>query len=131
MYSKEELKQRNLVWDANSLPYNPALNNKAKHLRKNMTKHEKKLWYEFLSKLDIRFLRQKIIDNYIVDFYCAKHKLVIEIDGSQHYTDDGIAYDNIKEDILSLYNIKIIRFTNLEVDKYFDIVCHKISDAID
>ena len=66
----------------------------AKYLRKNMTKEEKHLWYDFLKLHPEKFLKQKILGKYIVDFYCAKAKLVIEIDGTQHYENDSISYDN-------------------------------------
>ena len=62
-------------------------------LRKNMTKEERHLWYDFLREYSVRFIRQKIIGNYIVDFYCAKANLVIELDGSQHYDEIGINKD--------------------------------------
>jgi very-short-patch-repair endonuclease len=68
-----------------SYKHNSKLTDKAKTLRKNMTKEERHIWYDFLRDYPVRFLRQKVIDNYIVDFYCAKARLVIEIDGSQHY----------------------------------------------
>lgn len=76
------------------------LSDRAKDLRKNMTKQEKHLWYDFLSKHEVRWYKQRIIDNYIVDFYCSRAKLVIELDGSQHYTKDGIEYDNERTNVL-------------------------------
>ena len=66
--------------------HNPKLTENAKELRKNMTKEEKHLWYDFLKTYPVRFLRQKVIDDYISDFYCHKARIVIELDGSQHYT---------------------------------------------
>ena len=72
----------------------------AKTLRKNMTKEEKHLWYDYLREYPIRFIRQKVIGKYIVDFYCAKAKLVIELDGSQHYDDKGIAKDTLRTEFL-------------------------------
>ena len=65
--------------------HNPKLTKNSKILRKNMTKEERHLWYDFLRDYPVRFLRQKVIDNYIVDFYCSKARLIIELDGSQHY----------------------------------------------
>ena len=88
-----------------------------------MTKQELFLWSYFLKDYPIRFQRQKVIDNFIVDFYCYKAFLVIEIDGSQHYSENGLAYDDHRTDILSKYNLKVIRFTNTEVDKSFKEVC--------
>ncbi|MGM9632138.1 MAG: endonuclease domain-containing protein, partial [Eubacteriales bacterium] len=69
-----------------SLDYNKKNITLAKNLRKNATPQENHLWYDFLSKYEVRFQRQKAIDNFIADFYCHKAKLIIEIDGSQHYT---------------------------------------------
>ena len=84
----------------------------AKSLRKNATPEEKHLWYDFLSTYKIRFQRQKAIDNFIADFYCHKARLVIEIDGSQHYTPDGKEKDCFRTEILEGYGLTIIRFTN-------------------
>ena len=75
----------------------------AKTLRKNMTKEEKHLWYDYLREYPIRFIRQKTIGKYIVDFYCAKAKLVIEVDGSQHYEDKGIEKDALRTEFLKQY----------------------------
>ena len=72
----------------------------AKQLRKNMTKEERHLWYNFLSNYPIRFSRQKILGQYIADFYCAQAKLVIELDGSQHYEPDGLKHDSIRTEFL-------------------------------
>ena len=68
---------------------NPVLKNNAQKLRKNMTKEEKRLWYDFLKNLDVTINRQKVMGNYILDFYCAKYKVAIELDGSQHYEKEG------------------------------------------
>ena len=92
-----------------------------------MTQEERKLWYMFLKKHSERFLRQKVIDNYIVDFYCPKKRLVIEIDGSQHYTIEGKKYDKIRTELLNAYNLKVIRFSNLEINKQFQEVCELIN----
>ena len=81
--------------------YNPALKERSQQLRREMTKEEKHLWYDFLKKLPVNVNRQKIIGNFIVDFYCASARLVIELDGSQHYTDDGIEYDRQRDQFLS------------------------------
>ena len=98
-----------------------------------MTPHEKHLWYDFLSKYpkEFRFQRQKTIDNYIADFYCHKAKLIIELDGSQHFTEDGREYDKERTDILQAYGLTIIRFTNYEVDKNFGGVCKSIEDFVE
>ena len=76
--------------------HNPKLTENAKELRRNMTKEEKHLWYDFLKTYPVRFLRQKVIDDYIADFYCHKARLIIELDGSQHYTAYGLLKDRIR-----------------------------------
>ena len=106
------------------------LSDRAKDLRKNMTKQEKHLWYDFLSKHEVRWYKQRIIDNYIVDFYCSRAKLVIELDGSQHDTKDGIEYDNERTNVLREYGIEVIRFSNNEIDTCFDGVCLKIEEIV-
>lgn len=108
------------------LPYNQKLVARAKELRKNMTVAEKKLWYDFLQKFPLRVLRQRPIDNFIVDFYCAKLKLVIEVDGDSHFTDEGMKRDSQRTEILEGYGLKVIRFTNDEVLHNFEAVCEAI-----
>lgn len=115
---------------AMSLSYNGKLIPRAKELRKNMTKQEKHLWYDFLSKYPVRFQRQKTIDNYIVDFYCASAKLVIELDGSQHYEENHMEYDHERTKKLEEYGLKVVRFTNREIDTQFENVCRFIDDEI-
>ena len=102
----------------------------AKSLRKNMTKQEKHLCYDFLCKYPIKIYRQRIIDGFVADFYCHKAKLVIEIDGSQHYTPEGKEYDKFRSKILNQRGIYVIRFTNIDVDKNFDGVCYTIDKVI-
>ena len=113
-----------------SLPYEKALISNSKFLRKNMTRQEKHLWYDFLSKYPVRFQRQKVIDNFIVDFYCHKAKLVIELDGSQHYSDMGIVYDEKRTEILNKHDLTVLRFSNLDIDKHFEAVCTAIDNFI-
>ncbi len=111
--------------------HNPKFTEKAKNLRKNMTKEEKHLWYDFLKDYPIRFLRQKVIDNYIVDFYCSSLNLVIELDGSQHYDEHGvIEYDKIRTEKLEERNLTIIRIPNNEIWYNFDGVCEYIDNFI-
>lgn len=98
----------------------------ARNLRKNATKQENRLWYDFLSKYDVRFQRQKAIDNFIADFYCYKASLIIEIDGSQHYTEHGKQHDAFRTEIPEGYNLKLIRFTNRQIDENFHGVCEYI-----
>ena len=106
-----------------SLDYNKNNIPLAKDLRKSATEQENKLWYRFLSKQAVRFQRQKSIDNYIADFYCHKAKLIIEIDGSQHYSEDGRRSDDFRTEKLEGYDLRVIRFTNYQVDSNFDGVC--------
>ncbi len=106
--------------------YDPALKENARQLRKNMTRQERHLWYDYLRNYPIKFYRQRVIDRYIADFYCSKAKLVIELDGSQHYTEDGIEYDSARTKILEQYGLEVIRFSNLDIDRNFKGVCSKI-----
>ena len=94
------------------LPYNPQLIERAKYLRKNMTLAEQKLWKNYLKNFKYRVLKQRPIDHFIVDFYCPSLKLVIEIDGDSHYTEDAIIYDQARTEKLASYGLRIIRFTN-------------------
>jgi len=91
-----------------------------------MTKQEKHLWHDFLRELPIKFQRQKAIGNYIVDFYCYKAKLVIEIDGSQHFEDAVLKYDNKRTEFLQSLGLNVIRFTNIDIDRNFDQVCENV-----
>jgi len=102
----------------------------AKQLRKNATIFEKRLWYDFLSKYKIRFQRQKTIDNFIADFYCHKAKLIIEIDGSQHFSEQGKKYDCFRTEKLEGYDLKIIRFTNDQIKENFYGVCEYIDITV-
>ena len=113
-----------------SLPYKEKLIPRAKELRKNATRQEKKLWYGFLNSYPVRFQRQKSIDSFVADFYCHEAKLVVELDGSQHYEEAGIARDKERSAILEKYGLKVIRFSNLEVDRNFQGVCTTIDLAV-
>ena len=113
------------------LPYNRKLKPRAQELRKDATPQENKLWYDFLREHPCPFTRQKTIDNYIVDFVCLSRKLVIEIDGSQHYTDEGLEYDSIRTELLENLGLHVMRFTNTEVDTSFGGVCAAIQAYID
>ena len=110
--------------------HNKELVSHAKELRKNMTKEERHLWYDFLRDYDVQFLRQKVIGRYIVDFYCAKAKLVIELDGSQHYEDHGLEYDAERTEYLKQYGISVIRIPNNVVNENFTGVCEYIDEII-
>ena len=113
-----------------SLKYNKDNIPLAKALRTDATPQENHLWYDFLSKYEIKFQRQKAIDNFIADFYCHKAKLIIEIDGSQHYTKDGKERDEFRTEILEGYDLKVIRFTNQQIDKNFRGVCEYIDITV-
>ncbi len=102
----------------------------AKRLRKEMTKEEKHLWYDFLRTYPIRFSRQKVLGKYIADFYSAQAKLVIELDGSQHYEDDGTQRDEKRTAFLEEYGLKVIRIPNNEVTKNFLGVCEYIDSIV-
>ena len=102
----------------------------AKNLRKNATRQEKHLWYDFLSSYEVRFQRQKAIGDFIVDFYCHKAKLVIEIDGSQHYADEGIKKDTFRTEKLENCDLKIIRFSNRDIDTNFVSICEYIDKVV-
>lgn len=106
--------------------HNVKLTSNAKNLRKQMTKEERRLWYDFLSSYPTRFLRQKVIDNYIADFYCNAAKLVIEIDGSQHYEEKGLLKDKIRTERIESRNLTVIRIPNNEVNNNFKGVCEYI-----
>ena len=98
----------------------------AKTLRKNMTKEEKHLWYDFLRTHRIRFSRQKVLGKYIADFYSDEAKLVIELDGSGHYTKEGIEYDKERTAFLEGYGLTVVRIPNTEIHENFDGVCKYI-----
>ena len=102
----------------------------AKNLRKNMTPWENKLWYQFLRGYKPRFQRQKSIGNYIVDFYCAKAGLVIELDGSGHYENQQQLADKERTKYLESKNLNVIRFSNIDIDENFNGVCHYIDEQI-
>ncbi|NCC85667.1 MAG: endonuclease domain-containing protein [Clostridia bacterium] len=95
-----------------------------------MTKSERKLWYEFLKNYKLPFQRQKTIDHYIVDFYCAKAKLVIEIDGGGHYNPEQREYDEERTKTLGKYNLKVLRFSNTDILKNFYGTCTIIDNEI-
>ena len=101
----------------------------ARALRKNMTKEERRLWYDFLRDYPVRFSRQKVLGRYIADFYSAEAKLIIELDGSKHYEDENIRKDARRTEFLEAYGLRIIRVANNEITENFDGVCDYI-DAV-
>ena len=112
------------------LPREKAFNAFSRNLRNNMTKQEKRLWYDFLKKYSLRFYRQRIIGNYVVDFYCDKAKLVLELDGSQHYEAEAMEYDLLRTKYLESLGLKIMRFANSDIDNHFEGVCKLIEQSI-
>jgi len=112
------------------MKHNPKNKPLAKQLRKDMTPWERKLWYCFLKEYPVRFQRQKCIDQYIVDFYCFRAKLVVELDGSGHYEPDAEQKDSERTAKLEQYGLKVIRFSNLDVDNHFYAVCTVIDEEV-
>ena len=114
----------------NNFYYNGELVPRARVLRKEMTRHERHLWYDFLRSYPVKVYRQREISGYIADFYCASAQLIIELDGSQHFTTDGLAHDAGRTAVLEQLGIMVIRFTNHQIDKEFDAVCAEIDRVI-
>ena len=114
-----------------NIPYNPALLEKAKELRKNMTPEERHLWHVFLKEYPLKIYRQRPIGNYIADFYCPEAKLIIEIDGSQHGEEKTAEYDQRRTEFFNEYQLKVVRFTNKEVNSKFRQVCEQIHFIIE
>jgi very-short-patch-repair endonuclease len=112
------------------LPYDRQLVERAKELRQNMTFAEKKLWNEYLKTFPLRVLRQRPIAHFIVDFYCAELKLVIEVDGDSHFTEDAQEHDRERTQILNGYGLTVMRFTNQQVLHEFEAVCLQIAEKI-
>ena len=106
--------------------HNTSLTSNAKTLRKNMTKEERHLWYDFLRSYPVRFLRQKVIDNYIVDFYCHDARLIVELDGSQHYDPKEQKKDQQRTEDLQSRGLRVIRIPNNEIAYNFAGVCEYI-----
>ena len=102
----------------------------AKQLRREMTKEERHLWYDFLRGYPVRFSRQKVLGKYIADFYCAKARLVIELDGSQHYEEAAMIKDAERTAFLEGYQLRMIRIQNRDVNRNFEGVCLYIDAAV-
>jgi very-short-patch-repair endonuclease len=98
----------------------------ARSLRKNMTRQERHLWYDFLRSYPVKFYRQRSINEFIADFYCSRAHLVIELDGSQHYEPDNMEYDRRRTELLNKNSLEVIRFSNLDIDRNFEDVCYAI-----
>jgi very-short-patch-repair endonuclease len=112
------------------LEYDKRLVPNARSLRKEMTRQERHLWYDFLSAHSVRFQRQKTIGQYIVDFYCHRAKLAVELDGSQHYSQEAMEYDLLRSEALNAQGVMVLRFTNTDIDRNFESVCEAICLAV-
>ena len=106
--------------------YNPALKPRAQELRRNATREENHLWYDFLRNHPLQFRRQKQFGNYIVDFYCSSAKLVIELDGAQHYEEAAQKYDEERTKYLNALGLRVVRFSNRDINERFEGVCQAI-----
>ena len=110
--------------------HNANLTPVARSLRKSMTKEEKHLWYDFLRNYPVKFTRQKVIGQFVADFYCGKAKLVIELDGSQHFSEMQISKDTARTEKIEQYGIVVVRFDNLSVLRNFQGVCLYIDKMV-
>ena len=108
------------------IPYRRDLKRPSQSLRRDPSPAERKLWYEFLRGLPLKFTRQKPLGHYIVDFYCARQRLAIEVDGDSHYSDRAQEYDERRTTQLQAKGVKVARFTNTEVMQDFEGVCGAI-----
>ena len=113
-----------------SLPYNKELIPLAKKLRRDATPQERRLWYEFLKDYPVRFQRQKVIDDYIVDFLCHAARLVIELDGDQHGEAENIRRDALRTAELEAQGLRVLRFSNQEIEKSLEAVCNAINRVV-
>ena len=102
----------------------------ARQLRRSMTPHERKLWYLFLQKYPVKIYKQRIIGRFITDFYCVSARLVIELDSSQHYETQEMAYDSERSAFLTALGLEVLRFSNRDVDRNFRGVCVQIDRTI-
>lgn len=114
----------------NKIYYNRMLKEKAQELRREMTEQERKLWYLYLKRHAVQFRRQKQFGRYIADFYCSSAKLVIELDGEQHYTPDGVIHDRNRTAYLESLGLFVMRLTNREIDEQFGTVCARIDQYV-
>ena len=102
----------------------------SQNLRKNQTKEEQKIWYQFLRKYPVQFRRQYVIGEYIADFYCHKAKIVVELDGSGHYEPEQIQKDIVRTNYLLSQGLQVLRFTNIDIQKNFYSVCEEIDKQV-
>ena len=113
-----------------TIPKDDAQLENARRLRREMTPHERKLWYLFLRKYPVKIYKQRIIGRFIVDFYCASANLVIEVDGSQHYEPQGMVHDAERSQFLTALGLEVLRFSNRDIDRDFRGVCEQIDLTI-
>ena len=113
-----------------SLPHDHKQIDHARSLRKNMTEQERHLWYDFLRNYPVKIYKQKIIGSYIVDFYCEAAKLVIELDGWQHYETEGQQQDGLRTDYLERLGLMVVRYSNREINREFPAVCEALDALI-
>ena len=111
-------------------PVSPAMRKRAQQLRKNMTPEEKMIWYQFLRGYEQRVTRQYVLGDYIADFYCAGAKLIIEIDGAQHYDEAGRDYDAVRTRFFETYGLEVVRLTNLQINRQFKECCQYLDTII-
>jgi len=112
------------------VPYRRSLTSRARSLRKDPSPAERELWYEFLSAMPEKFTRQKPLGTYVADFYCSRHRLVIELDGDSHFTNRAEKYDAMRTAQLALLGLRVLRFTNADVMESFEGVCLQIRQAL-
>ena len=110
--------------------YNQSLKPKAQELRRNATKQENHLWYDFLKDHPCQFRRQKQFDRYIVDFYCGSANLAIELDGAPHFTEEGKLRDKSRDAHFNSIRLRVLHFTNSEIDHHFEDVCARINHEL-
>ena len=111
--------------------YNKELVSTSQKLRKEMTREEKHLWYDFLKKLPFSVNRQKNIGNYIVDFYISSKNTIIEIDGSQHCKEENRTQDELRDSDMQKLGLRVIRYNNIDINRNFDLVCRDILKRLD
>ena len=111
--------------------HNQHLTPNAQRLRRDMTKEERRLWYDFLKQLPVNVRRQKVFGNYIADFYIAQAKLVIELDGSQHFEEDGLAADCERDAYFAGEGLRVLRYANSDVNRNFQAVCEDILNHLE
>ena len=113
-----------------NLPYDPRMRERVQELRRKMTPMEKKLWYSFLRSYPVKMYKQRAICTFVADFYCPLARLVIELDGSQHYTEQGMQYNAERSAVFEQYGVQVLRFRNQDVSAQFEAVCEQIHETV-